>query len=64
MKLGEAVDIVKFHLEDANEFDFSEITKAIAKVARMETHNCITKNELVRALRWMFDIYDFGEEDE
>lgn len=62
MKLGEAVSIVKYHLNDFDEYDYTEITKAIAKVARMETHNSVTKNELINALRWMFDIYDFEEE--
>ena len=32
---------------------------AIEKIARMETHNSISKDDLVRALRWLFDHYDF-----
>lgn len=31
-------------------------------VAHMETHNSITKDELVEALRWLFDHYDFEED--
>lgn len=62
MKLGEAVSIVKYHLNDFDQYDYTEITKAIAKVARMETHNSIKKEELIAALRWLFDIYDFEED--
>lgn len=32
---------------------------AIENVAHMETHNCITKDDFVRALRWLFEHYEF-----
>lgn len=59
MKLGEAVVIVKYHLDDEGEH--VEKVKAIEQVARMGTHNSVTKDELVHALRWIFDHYDFEE---
>lgn len=31
---------------------------AIEKMAEMETHNSITKNDLVGALRWIYEHYD------
>lgn len=58
MTLGEAVAIVKFHLTDDGTPDMTMLA-AIEKVANMETHNSIKKDELVRALRWLFDRYDF-----
>ena len=59
VSLGAACAIVEAKLDD----DTIAITTkvlAIEKVARMETHNSITKDELVRALRWLFDHYDFS----
>ena len=35
---------------------------AIDHVAKMETHNSVTKAELVAALRWLFAHYDFEED--
>ena len=58
--LGEAILIVKYRLNDADIALQSKIL-AIEKVANMETHNCITKADLVGALRWVFDHYDFEE---
>ena len=61
VSLGRAIEIVKFKLDE----EFLAIqTKvlAIEKVASMETHNSITKDELVRALRWLFEHYEFGGE--
>ena len=58
VSLGEAVGIVKGRLNDdtiANEIK----VLAIEQVANMETHNSITKDELVNALRWMFETYEF-----
>lgn len=34
------------------------LSDAIEKVAEMETHNSITKNDLVGALRWIYEHYD------
>lgn len=57
VSLGEAVLIVKHHLNDP---DYSMQSKvlAIERVANMETHNSITKDDLVGALRWVFEHYD------
>lgn len=57
MTIGAAVAIVKYHLTD----DAPPETKATAieMVAGMETHNSIKKDELIKALRWLFDTYDF-----
>ena len=58
VSLGDAILIVKFHLDDEI---IAIPTKmlAIEKVADMETHNSITKADLIRALRWIFDHYEF-----
>ena len=58
ISLGEAVEIVKFHLDDPHIAHQSKLL-AIEKVANMETHNSITKDELVKALRFLFERYDF-----
>lgn len=58
VSLGQAVEIVKYKLDDETIALQSKVL-AIGKVAEMETHNSITKDELVRALRWMFEHYDF-----
>lgn len=58
VSLGEAVGIVKHRLDDDTIALPSKVI-AIEKVARMETHNSVTKDDLVRALRWLFDHYDF-----
>ena len=36
-----------------------DLKAAIEQVAEMETHNSVTKEELVSALRWLFRHYDF-----
>lgn len=56
--LGQAVEIVKFRLNDP-EIALQSKVLAIAKVAEMETHNSITKDELVNSLRWLFEHYEF-----
>ena len=58
VSLGEAVAIVKHRLDDDTIALPSKVI-SIEKVARMETHNSITKDELVCALRWLVDHYDF-----
>ena len=58
VSLGKAVDIVKYKLSDPNIALQSKVI-AIDKVANMETHNSITKDELVNALRWLFEHYEF-----
>lgn len=32
---------------------------AIEKVANMETHNSVSKDKLIHALRWLYEHYDF-----
>lgn len=58
ISLGEAWAIVKCRLDDDTIAIQSKVL-AIEKVARMETLNSITKDELQKALRWLFDHYDF-----
>lgn len=58
ISLGEAVGIFKFQLDD-DDIALQSKVLAIEKVADMETHNSITKDDLVRALRWMFAHYEF-----
>lgn len=58
VSLGEAVSIVKYKLDD-DSISIPSKVLAIQAVAEMETHNSITKNDLVDALRWLFAHYDF-----
>lgn len=58
LNLGKSIGIVKFHL-DKLDFSVPMKTLAIEKVARMETHNSLTKDDLVKCLRFLFDYYDF-----
>lgn len=58
VSLGEAWEIVKYRLNDDTIALQSKVL-AIEKVARMETLNSITKDELQNALRWLFDHYEF-----
>lgn len=58
VSLGEAVLIVKHRLYDDSIAIQSKVL-AIEQVSNMETHNSITKDELVRALRWLFEHYEF-----
>lgn len=58
VSLGKAIEIVKFRLDD-DSVSLETKVLAIDHVSQMETHNSITKNELVGALRWLFTHYDF-----
>lgn len=58
VSLGEAVGIVKGRLDDDTIANETKVL-AIEQVANMETHNSITKDDLVNALRWMFETYEF-----
>lgn len=60
VSFGMAVDIFKNRLQDES-IPFETRILAIEKVADLETHNSITKKELVNALRWIFEHYDFSE---
>ena len=58
VNIGDAQLIVKKLLDDDTIAIQSKVL-AIEKVARMETLNSITKDELVKALRFLFERYDF-----
>lgn len=58
VSLAEACVIVKNALGDETIAIPSKVI-AIEKVARMETHNSISKGDLIHALRWLFDHYEF-----
>lgn len=58
VSLGEAIAIIKFGL-DADTIALPSKVIAIEKVANMPTHNSVTKDELIKALRWLFEHYDF-----
>ena len=58
INMGDAWLIIKERLDDETIALPSKVI-AIEKIARMETHNSITKDDLIHALRWLFDHYDF-----
>lgn len=58
VSLPEAIEIVKHRLYDET-VPLQTIVCAIEQVAEMETHNSISKNDLVNALRWLFKHYEF-----
>ena len=58
ISLRDAWEIVKHKLDDDTIALQSKVL-AIEKIARMETINSITKDELQKALRWLFDHYEF-----
>lgn len=58
VSLPEAIDIVKHRLYDET-VPLQTIVCAIEQVAEMETHNSVTKDELVNALRWLYEHYEF-----
>ncbi|BFK87509.1 hypothetical protein I4200191B4_18150 [Pseudoflavonifractor gallinarum] len=61
ISINKSIDIVKHDLENMD-IPFKTRTLAIDHVAHMATHNSITKSELVSALRWLFDHYDFEDQ--
>jgi hypothetical protein len=61
VSLGDAIVVVKDLLDDDTIALQTKIL-CIEKVAEMETHNSVTKDELIHALRWIFEHYDFSEE--
>ena len=60
ISLGDAITIVKSHIDDPDIALQSKIL-AIEKMANMETHNSTTKDDLILSLRWLFERYDFEE---
>lgn len=60
VSFGEAYRIFKHSLDD-DSIGYKTKVLAIEKISEMETHNSITKAELVNALRWIFANYDFEE---
>lgn len=61
VSIWDALIIVKNRLNDPG-ISIRTKTLAIERVAEMETHNSVTKEELVGALRWMFQHFDFEGE--
>jgi hypothetical protein len=57
---SEAVTIVKCMLDNPN-ISFQSKVLAIEQVSEMSTLNSVTKDELKRALQWLFEHYDFLE---
>lgn len=58
VSLGQAVGIVKSKLDD-DTIALQTKVLSIEMVANMETHNSITKDELIRAIQWLFEHYEF-----
>lgn len=58
ISLPQAHSVFKERLDD-DSIPIETKIIAIRQVAEMETHNSITKDELVGALRWIFDHYEF-----
>lgn len=58
VSLGDAIVIVKRCLNDDG-VELESKLLAIEKVTNMETHNSITKDDLIKSLRWLFEHYDF-----
>lgn len=61
VSLGDAACIVKHGLDDES-IPIPTKVLSIEQVAEMETHNSITKDELVGALRWLYQHFDFDVE--
>ena len=57
MPIGKATAIFKNINDDKH--SASEKIEAIKTVINMETHNSITKDDLIRALDWMWDYISF-----
>lgn len=57
VSLALAIDIVKHGL-DNDEIAMQTKVLAIEQVTEMETHNSITKDDLIKALRWVYKHYD------
>ena len=58
LSLGDSILMVKNHLDD-NSYAIQSKVMAISNVAGMETHNSVSKADLVHALRWLFEHYEF-----
>lgn len=56
--LPDAIEFVKQRLSDET-LSPQTVVCAIERVAEMETHNSISKNDLVNALRWLYEHYEF-----
>lgn len=55
---GRSIDIVKHGLEDPDIHIETKVL-AIQNVIEMATHNSATKDDLVNALRLLYDTYEF-----
>lgn len=58
---AQALKIVKYNLENPD-VTISEKMAAIQRVAEMRTHDDLSKTDLISALRWLFQYYDFLED--
>ena len=58
VSFGQAFSIVRNSLND-DSIPYKSKVLAIEKIAELETHNSVTKADLVAALRWIFSHYDF-----
>lgn len=56
--IDEAVEIVRFRLYDSS-IPWQRRTDAIEMITATENPGNITKEELLVAIRWLFDHYDF-----
>ena len=54
MKIGQALSI--FMDIESNEHTVQEKGEAIYKVMRMPTHNGVTKDMMLKVIRWLFNI--------
>lgn len=58
MNIGTACAI--FAQLDSPKYEIEEKIEAIELVANMPTHNSISKDKILNALRWIFKHYDFS----
>ena len=54
MPLAEAIVVIERLLDDET-LEIEAKVGAIERIAQMETHNSVSKQNLVRALRWMLN---------
>lgn len=62
MNLGYAVAV--FHNIDSDKYTDNEKAIAIYMVMNMETHNSITKSDMLNVLKWLWHQFYIWEEEE